>query len=351
MPSATAPTIGAVGRPRLGFVGVGWIGRSRMEAIATADVADITAIVEPAAPMAEAAAQLAPGAEILPSLDDLLGGDDIDGVVIATPSAFHCEQAIRALDRGISVFCQKPLGRTAAEVRAAVAAARKADRLLAVDMCYRYTDAMRKIGALVRGGQLGHVYAAELVFHNAYGPDKSWFYDPKLAGGGCVMDLGVHLVDLALSILDHPAVHAVSSNLYSGGRRLGDDPAEIEDYATATIELANGATVALSCSWNLHAGQDAVISASFHGTRGGTAMRNVNGSFYDFIAELYDGTNRRYLSEPPDPWGGRAAVDWAARLARGDRYDPSIEQLCQVADVLDRIYGRAPSAPRLHAAR
>jgi predicted dehydrogenase len=48
------------------------------------------------------------------------------------------------------------------------------------------------------------VFAVDLVFHNAYGPDKPWFYDPELSGGGCVMDLGVHLVDLALWSLDFP---------------------------------------------------------------------------------------------------------------------------------------------------
>jgi predicted dehydrogenase len=63
----------------------------------------------------------------------------------------------------------------------------------------------------MRSGELGRVFAVDLVFHNAYGPDKPWFYDPELAGGGCVMDLGVHLVDLALWSLDFPGVTAVTS--------------------------------------------------------------------------------------------------------------------------------------------
>ena len=63
---------------------------------------------------------------------------------------------------------------------------------------------------------LGRTYAVDLVFHNAYGPDKAWFYDPALSGGGCVMDLGVHLVDLALWALDFPAVTKVSSTFVAG---------------------------------------------------------------------------------------------------------------------------------------
>jgi hypothetical protein len=83
-----------------------------------------------------------------------------------------------------------------------------------------------------------------------------------------------------------------------------------------------------------------MISASFYGTEGGAAFRNVNGSFYDFIAERYRGTARETLATSPDDWGGRAAADWAARLAAGDRFDPEAERLVDAARVLDRIYGR-----------
>jgi hypothetical protein len=83
-----------------------------------------------------------------------------------------------------------------------------------------------------------------------------------------------------------------------------------------------------------------MISAAFHGTQGGAALRNVNGSFYDFVAERYRGTARETLASPPDEWGGRAAADWAVRLAAGEQFDPEVERLVDVARVLDRIYGR-----------
>src|SRR5207237_4413923 len=119
------------------------------------------------------------------SFDDLLDGD-ADAIVIATPSAMHAEQAIAALERGKAVFCQKPLGRNADETRRVVDAARANDRLLGVDLSYRFTDALLKVRDVVQSGELGEIFAADLVFHNAYGPDKRWFYDPKLSGGGCV---------------------------------------------------------------------------------------------------------------------------------------------------------------------
>jgi predicted dehydrogenase len=326
-----------VNRPRLGFLGVGWIGRHRMEAIARSGVAEVTAVVDPSPAAVAEAEKAAPGCQRAGSFEELLS-TPLDGIVIATPSAVHAEQSIRALERGIAVFCQKPLGRNAQEVRRVVDAARASNRLLGVDLSYRFTTGMRQLRERIRGGELGEVFAMNLVFHNAYGPDKAWFYDPKLSGGGCVMDLGIHLVDLALWVLDFPEVTRVTSHLYAGGKPLTNPGAAVEDYAVAQLELRTGTAVQLACSWKVSAGCDAVIEASFYGSKGGASFRNVNGSFYDFTADLFHGTSRQRLSDPPDAWGGRAAVDWAMRLSQGTTFDPETERLVTVAEALDRIY-------------
>jgi predicted dehydrogenase len=325
--------------PRLGFLGVGWIGRHRMDAIADTGLAEIAAIADSSTERMAAARNAAPAAELVCGLDELLAME-LDGIVIATPSALHAEQSIRALESGAAVFCQKPLGRTADEARRVVDAARAADRLLSVDFSYRFTEGMHAIRERIRAGELGEVFAVDLVFHNAYGPDKPWFYDPALSGGGCVMDLGVHLVDLALWALGWPAVESVASRLYRAGALLPPSPDVGEDFATAALGLDGGTSVGLTCSWRVSAGRDAVIEAAFYGTGGGAALKNVGGSFYDFTAELYHGTAHETLASPPDPWGGRAAVDWTRRLAEGERFDPECGRLVEVARVLDRIYGR-----------
>jgi predicted dehydrogenase len=326
-------------RPRLGFLGVGWIGCHRMQAIIEANIAEIAAIADPSPEMAAEAQKLAPNAKLVASLDEIIDVR-VDGVVIATPSAMHAEQSIRALTRRLAVFCQKPLGRNTAETQAVIDAARKADRLIGVDFSYRYTAGMQRIAEIVHAGELGHVFAIDLVFHNAYGPDKAWFYDPAQSGGGCVMDLGVHLVDLALWVLDFPEIISVSSKLFAGGELLENAPDRVEDYAIATLQLASGTAVQLACSWRLQAGRDAIISAAFYGTHGGAALKNVDGSFYDFVAECYRGTAREALASPPDAWGGRAAVAWAKRLAAGIGFDPEAEKLVSVSRALDRIYRR-----------
>jgi len=84
-----------------------------------------------------------------------------------------------------------------------------------------------------------------------------------------------------------------------------------------------------------------VIEASFYGSKGGAALRNTDGSFYDFIAECFNGTTRQVLTEPPDEWFGRAAVEWARRLALDRTFDPDIERMIEVASVLDSIYENA----------
>lgn len=297
------------GRPRLGFVGVGWIGRDRMEAIARSGVAEVAAVCDPAIPGSA-------------SFDELL---ELDGIAIATPSALHAEQAIAALGAGLAVFCQKPLARTAAEARRVVEAARAADRLLAVDLSYRHVEAFR--AALAE--PIGELVAADLVFHNAYGPDKPWFRDPKLSGGGCLIDLGIHLVDLALE---------VAGPFERVEARLHGSP--VETHATAQLDA-----VRIACSWNLHAGRDAVIEATLYGTEGGVSVTNVGGSFYDFRCERLRGTSRETLVEPPDDWSGRAAVAWAKRVAAGAGFDPGAERLVLLHETIDRIYeaGRCAS--------
>ncbi len=325
--------------PALGFLGVGWIGRSRMQSITAAGLARIVAVADADPSTADAAAAEVGARAVDP--EALLAGDlDVDGLVVATPSGLHAEQATAALANGMAVFCQKPLGRTAGECAAVVDAARAADRLLGVDLSYRFVHGVQRMREVVAAGGIGRPYAAELVFHNAYGPDKPWFLDPALSGGGCVIDLGTHLVDLGLDVLERPAVEHVTSRLFRAGQPFEPAAGGVEDHGVVRVDLAGGATFTVACSWFLPAGQDAVIGATFYGDEGGVGLRNLGGSFYDFCAERFHGTSREVLATPPDDWGGRAAVDWVQRLAGGARFDEEVGGVVDVARVLDQVYGR-----------
>jgi predicted dehydrogenase len=331
--------------PRLGFLGVGWIGRNRMEALARDGLAQVAAVADPQADALEAAAEVAPAAAPAESLEELLE-QDLDGLVIATPSALHADQAVAALERGLAVFCQKPLARDTEETQRVLNAARATDRLLAVDLSYRHVEALRVAQAQVASGAIGQLHTLDLVFHNAYGPGKPWFTDPDLAGGGCLIDLGTHLVDLALWLTDPVVPFAPISCKRNHGievetaRTLALHDHEVEDHAIA--ELAIGDVRArLACSWFTSAGRDCVFECTAWGSEGAVSVRNVGGSFYDFRAELWRGTGSETLVEPPDEWGGRAIAGWAERLRSDRTYDPAADELELVAQVIDGVYTEA----------
>lgn len=322
---------------RLGFAGVGWIGRNRLEALAATGRAKIVAVADPDP---QAASHVADhyGATQL-SFTEMLDLP-LDGIVIATPSAMHATQAIAALSRGIPVFCQKPLARNGRETAAVVAAAEHANRLLGVDFSYRHTAGMAAIRHLIHSGQLGEIFAIEATFHNAYGPDKPWFYQRSLAGGGCLLDLGIHLVDLALWALDFPAVSHARAILSQQGRPLTNHGEDVEDYATAVLATDSGTSIQLACSWRAPAGCDAQIAIRFFGTRGGASLTNIDGSFFDFHAEhLLTDRSRRTLTCGQDAWPPRAALAWLDQLHQSPQFRQEIHQATRVANTLDLLTG------------
>jgi predicted dehydrogenase len=339
-----------VSGPRLGFVGLGWIGSMRLGAVTGAGCAEVAALCEAVPERLDQASEVHPEAARFSQLDELLDHAEdlrLDGVVIATPNSLHAPQTLAALDRGLAVFCQKPLAIDAREAHRMVGAARDADRLLGVDYSYRFTDAARALRRLVEEGALGKVFSLELTFHNAYGPDKAWCWDPRLAGGGALMDLGVHMIDLALWLLDDPPVREVRGGAFRQGERLilgrlgPGGEAGVDDFASAWIDLGEGDLAAsLAVSWNAHAGRDCAIRAALLGTGGGAELRNIDGSFYDFELARFQGRSSEVITRESRDWLGRAIVDWARKLGESNGFDPEIERSVRVSEIVDAIYGR-----------
>lgn len=321
-------------RPQVGFLGIGWIGRHRMAAMLATGAIDAAWLCDPDADCLAAARALAPQARVVPSLAAMLA-ERPDGIVIATPSALHADQAIAALAAGAHVFCQKPLGRDLAEVDAVLAAAEHGGRTVSVDFSYRHFAAFRAVKALVDDGELGELLAIEAVFHNGYGPGKAWFHDRVQSGGGCLIDLGVHLIDLIGQLTRERPVAEVQARLLQQGAPCAADG--VESFAAARLLLAGGPVCDLRCSWHAHIGADCEIALVLHGTAGGAAIRNVGGSFFDFEARHHHGTSSALIAAPPDDWGGRAAAAWAHALTA----PAQDRQLRYSAAVCDAIYAAA----------
>jgi predicted dehydrogenase len=325
---------------RLGFLGLGWIGRKRLDAIARTLEVDVAALLDCDERKLRDAALAYPDAQTARDIDELLACD-LDGVVIATPNAAHADQAIACLSRGLPVFCQKPLGVSAREADAVITAAQRAGRLLSVDFCYRHVQGVHALRRRIGAGELGDILALELSFHNAYGPDKAWAYDRRLAGGGALLDLGIHLLDLALWLQPQASFEVVSSRLFAdgGSRRIRENA--VEHMALAELRQDNGAVVRIACSWHAHAGRDAVIGLELFGSRGGAAWRNVEGSFYDFTLDVFKGRCAERVASPPDDWGSRALERFVLRLRDDHSFDPEALLISRGAHLIEQIYQRS----------
>jgi predicted dehydrogenase len=323
--------------PRLGFVGLGWIGRKRLDAIAATGGVAVAALTDADTSRIADALQAYEDAEALPNLDALLD-QDLDGVVIATPNGAHAEQVIACLKRGLPVFCQKPLATTAFDTQRVIEAARDADRLLATDYSYRHVQGMARLREIIHSGELGEVLSLDLVVHNAYGPSKQWCHDRKQAGGGCLLDLGVHLIDLALWLQRSAEMHVVSSRMFSQGkaRRAGSE--DIEDLAYIELRQSNGAIVRIACSWHAHIGCDAIIRADLHAQRGGASWHNVNHSFVDFDLDVFHGAQRERIGSSRDDWGPGALTQWVERLRENPSFDASSWDILAGARLIEEAY-------------
>lgn len=197
---------------------------------------------------------------------DLLADASLDAITVAVPNALHAPVTLAALEAGKHVLCEKPLATTVADGQAMVEAAERADRLLALNMHQRMRPEMIVLRNAVAAGRLGKMgYTKARWFRRSGIPGfGSWFTRRELAGGGVLMDIGVHMLDLAMWLLGFPKVVAVRGETQtihgSRGRGLGrwgvDHVAggtfDVEDFAATHLRLADGGLVTVEVSWALY---------------------------------------------------------------------------------------------------
>lgn len=216
----------------------------------------------------------------------------LDAVSIATPNKFHAPLTIAALERGLHVLCEKPMARTAKEAERMLAAAAKAKKNLMINFSFRFNDVSYALKEQVEAGAIGEIYFGRTVWHRRRGIPGfgGWFGNKDLAGGGPLIDLGVHRLDLALWLMGYPEPVAVSGSIYDRiARRLAKEqkkPYSVEDLACGLIKFANGATLILEASWALNIGENEQMITALYGTKGGLVQKNVGGG-YQFTAEIY----------------------------------------------------------------
>lgn len=172
----------------------------------------------------------------------------VDGVVVGVPNRVHEEVAVDALEAGADVLIEKPLAHSVGSAERIARAARESAGFCTVGFTMRYSPLTERVVELREAGRFGsisHVDVDYLRRGGVPGGGRGWFTDPDLAGGGVLMDLGVHVVDLALHVLGYPEIEEVGGRARS---EFGEYP--VEDSATALLRTADGRTVSVDTAWH-----------------------------------------------------------------------------------------------------
>jgi predicted dehydrogenase len=223
---------------------------------------------------------------------DLLTLEGLDAVSIALPNFLHAPITIDCLQAGKHVLCEKPLALNAREAEQMVATARANGLTLMVNFNYRFDPAAWFIHNAVKAGELGDIYFARTGWHRNRGIPGwgGWFTTKKLSGGGGLIDLGVHRLDLALWYMGYPNPVSVSGATYSVlGKALAARDGktfDVDDLATGFIRFENGATLVVEASWASNSEKREEMFTTLYGTRGGASLRNV-GEGYEFESRLF----------------------------------------------------------------
>ena len=292
------------------------------------------------------------------SWEDLVARDDLDVVSIGAPNHLHAPIAIAALRGGKHVLCEKPLARTGAEAEGIVRAAREADRAVHIAFTQRERGDVQALKRHVEEGNLGRIYHAKATWmrRNGIPGMGGWFTSKEMAGGGPLIDLGVHMVDMALFLMGNPEVESVSCATYAElgprgrggwagkGLMTGDDPYEVEDLATAFIRLSGGATLNLETGWAAYRESSDDFGVTLYGTDGGAEMRVKNYGTRDTVRIYTDVAGVPAVVTPEiEPREGHRAVvrRFVESIRGGDWAGQHGEDGLDRARIIDACYASA----------
>jgi len=273
----------------------------------------------------------------------------LQAVSVALPNVMHAEVTIAAFKSGLHVLCEKPMAMNAREARAMLAAAKKAGRKLMINFSYRFSDQTRALKRIADSGMLGKIYFGRTIWHRRRGMPGfgGWFGQKKLSGGGPVIDLGVHRLDLAMWLMGNPRPVTVSASTFgylgAAAAKAQKQAFDVEDLGCALIRFDNGATLIMEASWAGFSQKRDDMSTQLYGTAGGLLQHNL-GEDYEFEARAFterDGSLwELQLQEPtvPTPTAPAEFVDAVlsdrAPLATG-------QHGLDVQLILDAIYKSA----------
>jgi predicted dehydrogenase len=345
---------------RLGIIGGGTIGEVHAKAAVEAGqtvarIADVD--LGKAQLLAAQYDDCGDGCQATDQSQDVFADTSIDAVVVCVPNRWHKDLAIEAMRAGKDVLLEKPMGLNAGECAQINAVAIETGRILQVGMVYRYSAVGQAAKAVVASGDLGNIYHAKAHLLRRRGVPGlgGWFTTKEMSGGGPLIDLGVHIIDITSWLMGFPASRRVSGQVYSHfGKRMKDyvyedmwagppkfdGVCDVEDSAHAMIQFEGGCSLDLQVSWAINMPTPNMASAEtigLFGDRGGLTFK-LGGEHVDVATESHGrSVDTRILLTETDQF-----IEQARAFAQcvESRQTPTAtgEQGLFVQSIIDAIY-------------
>ncbi len=335
-------------RVRVAVVGTGGIGKYHIRLWQELATAEVVGVFDPDAAAAKEAAERYGVKKIYAALAEAVGDPRVDLVDICSPNMFHREGVVAALEAGKHCLCEKPLAVTPAEIEAMIAARDRSGKLLMTAQHMRFEQRSQTLKRVIDAGRLGEVYYTRAWWlRRRCAPVKPGFLRKSQAGYGPGLDIGVHVLDLAMHFLGHPQPVSVTGLT---ARHLAQRPDvanewgafkaadfEVEEFAAGFIRFRNGAALSLEVSWLLNMLEKEQYGVWLFGTEGGAHWPDLK------LASVRDGllVDTTIVSQTGGDGHKHELAACADAVLHGQPSPVPAEQSLTVARMLAALYESA----------
>ncbi len=295
--------------------------------------------------------------KIFTSYEDILNYEEVDALHILTPNATHKDMTIKALDGGKHVLVEKPMAMNAKEAEEMIEASKRNGKKLSVSMQNRFRPDSLYAKKMIEDGAVGDIYYGKaLALRRRAIPVWGDFLNVEKQGGGAIIDMGVHALDLALWLMQNYKPTKVMANTYqeiikhnsfnSLGSYEGKD-FTVEESGFAFITFENGATLILESSWALNAMDVGEGKCMLCGTKAGLDMKDglrINGELYGKLYDMYPLLTKdklEYYNDEKDQERYIEIKSFIDALANDEEPIVKMEELYVVTKIIDAIYESA----------
>ena len=276
---------------KIGIIGAGNIGGVHANEFSKlADECEVLAITDVYLALAHQRAKQHNIPHVMESAEALIAHKDIDAVVICVPNQYHASLVLKALEAGKHVLIEKPMAINREEAKQILLASQQSDKVVMVSHQMRFESIPMQIKEQIDRGELGKIYTAKTGWYRRKGIPGwgTWFTQMNQSGGGPLIDIGVHMLDLALYLMGNPkpvsvygATYAefgpVKKGIGSWGTPDWNGIYDVEDLATALIKMEDGSTLSLEVSWAVHMETDNTPFIHLMGSEGGASYKGSKG--------------------------------------------------------------------------